>query len=390
MVGMPLRNVRIADFTWQIAGPTCTRYLGLMGAEVIRVESNRRPDPYRERTISHLINQCKKSVTLNLSQPAGIKLAKELVGLSDVVIENFAPGVIERLGLGYQELCRVNPDVIMLSSAGLGHSGPDLNHVAYGTLVQCFTGWSALQGYPGRGPEIGGIWTDPMVGMLEVFLVNGALYRRWEHGEGQYIDLSMAEATTMLLPEVVLDYSMNGRVQEPKGNRHESHAPHGNYSCRSEDQWIGIAVENDDQWRALCKTIDHPDWLEDPRFATSLLRWQNQESLDTVLAAATALHDAIDLTESLQRAGVPAGPALTVDQLWRDPHLRRRGFFQSFRDQDGATRELPAAPWRFDGEVQANMTAQPLRGEHNSYVFQELLGFSESGIEALVEEQVIY
>ncbi len=144
MERLALDGVRIADFSWQIAGPTCTRYLGAMGAEVIRIESNRRPDPYRERSISHFINQSKKSVTLNLAHPRGVQLAKQVVGLSDVVIENFAPGVMERLGLGYEELHRVSPQIIMLSSAGLGHSGPDMDQVAYGTLIQCFTGWSVL------------------------------------------------------------------------------------------------------------------------------------------------------------------------------------------------------------------------------------------------------
>ena len=390
MTKSPLDNVRIADFTWQIAGPTCTRYLGLMGAEVIRVESNRRPDPYRARTISHLINQNKKSITLNLSHPDGIRLAKQVASLSDVVIENFAPGVIERLGLGFEELSRENPDIIMVSSAGLGHTGPDFNQVAYGTLVQCFTGWSALQGYPGFGPEIGGIWTDPMVGMLEVFLVNAALHRRWEHGEGQYIDLSMAEATTMLLPETVLEYEMNGLVQGPKGNGHESAAPHGNYPCQGDDQWVGIVVENDDQWRGLCKTLGRTEWLEDPRFDTSLARWRNRESLDQLLSEVTSGYVSAELAEALQRAGTPAAPSLSVDQLWSNPHLRERGFFQGFRDQDGNSYELPGAPWRFDGELEGEMAAQPLRGEHNSYVFGELLGLSEPEIEKLVEEQIIY
>ena len=386
----PLGNVRVAEFTWQIAGPTCTRYLGLMGAEVLRVESNRRPDPYRQRTISHLINQNKKSITLNLSHPTAIELARQVACLSDVVIENFAPGVIERLGLGYDELRRENPDIIMVSSAGLGHTGPDFNQVAYGTLVQCFTGWSALQGYPDGGPEIGGIWTDPMVGMLEVFLVNAALNRRWEHGDGQYIDLSMAEATTMLLPEAVLEYGMNERVQEPLGNQHESAAPHGNYPCLGEDQWVGIVVETDEQWRALCETLGRSEWLTDPRFDTGLLRWRNREALDKLLADVTAGYDAAGLAETLQRAGTPAAPSLSVGQLWNNPHLRERGFFHSFRDHDGAGYELPGAPWRFDGELEGEMAAQPLRGEHNGYVFGELLGLSDAEIERLVEEQVIY
>ena len=387
---LPLEGVRIADFSWQIAGPTCTRYLGMMGAEVIRIESNRRPDPYRERSISHFINQSKKSITLNLSHPRGIELAQRLIGLSDVVIENFAPGVIERLGLGYPELRRVKPEIIMLSSAGLGHSGPDMKQVAYGTLIQCFTGWSALQGYPGHEPDIGGIWTDPVVGMLEVFLINAALHRCWQSGQGQYIDLSMAEATTMLLPEAILDYSMNRRVQEPLGNRHPAYAPHGNYPCRGEDQWIGIAVATDSQWQALCRTLGLTALLADPRYAGALRRWQNQDALDAALAAATRPHDALALMEQLQQAGVPAGPSTSVEQLWENRHLRERGFFQTCTGQDGTARELPATPWRLDGEAGGRMTAQPLRGQHNAYVFEELLGLAQPEVEALVEEQVIY
>ena len=390
MHGLPLEGVRVTDFTWQIAGPTCTRYLGLMGAEVIRVESARRPDPFRERTISHFINQSKKSITLNLAHPKGAGLARRLAGLSDVVIENFAPGVVERLGLGYEKLHRANPDLIMLSAAGLGHSGPDAQQVAYGTLVQCFTGWSALQGHPGRGPEIGGIWTDPVVGMLEVFLVNAALHRRWERGEGEYIDLSMAEATTMLLQETILDYSMNGRVREPLGNRHACYAPHGNYPCRGEDQWIGIAVANDAQWEGLCRTVDRTDLLDDTRFSDAMARWRNQQELDQVLAAATGVFDAQDLMARLQAAGVPAGAALAVDQLWANPHLRQRGFFQAYKDLDGTEREMPGMPWRFDGAADTSMAPQPRRGQHNPYVFEELMGLSGLEIEALIEEQVIY
>jgi benzylsuccinate CoA-transferase BbsF subunit len=387
---LPLEGVRVTDLTWQIAGPTCNRYLGMMGAEVIRVESNRRPDPYRERVINNFINQSKKSVTLNLAHPKGTELALRLAGLSDVVMENFACGVIERLGLGYEELRRTSPDIIMLSSAGLGHSGPDMKQVAYGTLIQCFTGWSALQGYPDGGPEIGGIWTDPVVGMLEVFLINSALHRKWQQGEGQYIDLSMAEATTMLLPEAILDYSMNGRVQEPLGNRHPCHAPHGNYPCRGYDRWIAIAVTGDSQWEALCRALGCTELLEDPRFFDALVRWRNQDTLDQALASLIRECDADELTARLQEAGVPAGPTLAVDQIWINPHLRERGFFQRFQERDGTTRDLPGVPWRFDGAADANMVPPPERGEHNSYVFEDLLGLSRPEIEALVEEQVIY
>lgn len=390
MVQLALDGVRITDLSWQIAGPTCTRYLGLMGAEVIRIESTKRPDPYREQPINHFINQSKKSVTLNLALPRGTGLAKQIVGLSDVVMENFACGVIERLGLGYDELRRINPDIIMLSSSGLGHSGPDMNQVAYGTLIQCYTGWSSLQAYPGRNPEIGGIWTDPVVGMLEVFLINAALHRRWEQGEGQYIDLSMAEATAMLLPDTIMDYSMNSRVQEPLGNQHPFHSPHGNYPCRGDDQWIGIAVTNDNQWASLCRTIGRSDLLGEPRFSDARARWVNREDLDRILAAATKDHDSQELAARLQQAGVTAGPTLAVDQIWTNPHLRERGFFQRFQEQDGSSRELPGVPWRLDGTTHTNMFAAPLRGQYNAYVFEELLGLSRAEVEALVADRVIY
>ncbi len=388
---LPLTGVRIADFSWQIAGPTCTRYLGLMGAEVIRIESNRRPDPYRERTISHFINQCKKSITLNLADPTGVDLAKRLIKLSDVVIENFAPGVIDRIGLRYEQLRQESPDLIMVSSAGLGHTGPDTNHVAYGTLVQCYTGWSALQGFPGREPEIGGIWTDPMVGMLQVFLVNAALYRRWEQGEGQYIDLSMAEATTMLLPEIILDYSMNSRGRPAMGNRHEAWAPHGNYPCRGDDQWIGIAVADDGQWQGLCSALGRDDLIHDPRFANPLDRRRNHEALNEIISSHTKSLDAADLMARLQASGIAAGTALDAGQLWSNAHLRSRDFFQTYEGQGGATsREMPGSPWRFNGLAEGTISGQPVRGEHNQYVFRELLALSDQEIEALVEAQVIY
>ncbi len=389
---LALDGVRVADFSWQIAGPTCTRYLGTMGAEVIRIESNRRPDPYRERSISHFINQSKKSVTLNLSHPQGVGLAKDIIAVSDVVIENFAPGVIERLGLGYAEIRQVKPDIIMLSSAGLGHTGPDYRQVAYGTLVQCFTGWSALQGYPGREPDIGGIWTDPMVGMMEVFLINAALHRCRETGEGQYFDLSMAEATTMLLPEVILDYSMNQRIREPQGNSHPAHAPHGNYPCRGDDQWVAIAVETDEEWRRLCQVLNRADLASDSRFADGLSRVQNRPDLDLELACSTCQWDGMELTERLQGQGIAAGPSLSVAQLWENRHLRERGFWRDIPPDGGepSVKELPLVPWRFDGQAEAQATPPPVRGEHNPYGLGELLGMSSAEVERLVGEGIVY
>ena len=392
MKALPLKNVRVTDFSWQIAGPTCTRYLGAMGAEVIRIESNRRPDPYRERSISKFINQSKTSATINLAEPDGLDLARQLISISDVVIENFAPGVIERLGLGYSDLTQIHPGIIMLSSAGLGHSGPDMNHVAYGTLIQCFTGWSAVQSYPDGLPDIGGIWTDPMVGMLEVFLINAALHQSWNTGKGQYIDLSMAEATTMLLPELILDYFMNGRIPQPVGNRHQSFAPHGNYPCLGTDQWIGITVTTELQWQSLCEILGHTELSDDPRFDNSIKRKQNEEDLDILIGSFTKTIDAMLLMEKLQNIGIAAGPALPLEEFWDNKQLRYRRFFQTYQEESGdnVSTELPTVPWLLDGKREVNITGQPTRGQHNDYVFKEILGLSKDEVGTLTEGNAIY
>ena len=392
MKALPLKNVRVTDFSWQIAGPTCTRYLGAMGAEVIRIESNRRPDPYRERSISKFINQSKTSATINLAEPNGLDLARQLISISDVVIENFAPGVIERLGLGYSDLTQIHPGIIMLSSAGLGHSGPDMNHVAYGTLIQCFTGWSAVQSYPDGLPDIGGIWTDPMVGMLEVFLINAALHQSWNTGKGQYIDLSMAEATTMLLPELILDYFMNGRIPQPMGNRHQSFAPHGNYPCLGTDQWIGITVTTELQWQSLCEILGHTELSDDPRFGNSIKRKQNEEDLDILIGSFTKTIDAMLLMEKLQNIGIAAGPALPLEEFWDNKQLRYRRFFQTYQEESGdnVSTELPTVPWLLNGKREVNITGQPTRGQHNDYVFKEILGLSKDEVGTLTEGNAIY
>ena len=393
MNGLALDGVRIVDFSWQIAGPTCTRYLGAMGADVIRIESGRRPDPYRARTISYFINQSKKSITLNLSHPQGIQLVKDLASISDVVVENFAPGVIERLGLSYEEFRSVRPEIVMLSSAGLGHSGPDMKHVAYGTLVQCFTGWSALQGYPDREPElVSGIWTDPMVGIMEVFLINAAIHNARQTGKGEYIDVSMAEATTMLLPEVILDYGMNQRTSDPLGNRDIHYAPQGNYPCIGQDEWIGISIKDDLQWGSLCTVLACSELEKDLRFDTLEKRRLNHDDLDALLSKYTRDWDATDLMEALQDKGVPAGNTQTVPQLNNNKHWQYRNFFQDYieEDDDHTTHSLPVVPWRFDGEIEASVTGQPNRGQHNLAIFEDLLGLTEAEVEKLIEQEVIY
>ncbi|MGE0059982.1 MAG: CaiB/BaiF CoA transferase family protein, partial [Dehalococcoidia bacterium] len=263
---LPLQGIRVLDFSWIIAGPTCTRILGLMGADVIKIESRRRPDPTRSGNTQCFLNQSKRSLSLNISTERGLALAKDLAAHCDVVIENYATGVIERMGLGYDVLKAINPSLVMLSSSGLGHSGPDMHHVAYGTLMQCFTGWSGQTGYPGGKPLIGGVWGDPLTGMLQTFLILSALRSRNQTNEGRYIDLAMAEAMCTLLPEAFMEYAMNGRIVPPMGNADRRYAPHNLYRCAGDDAWASIAVTNDEEWLALCEAMDRIDLAKDSRF----------------------------------------------------------------------------------------------------------------------------
>ncbi|MGE3536077.1 MAG: CaiB/BaiF CoA transferase family protein [Candidatus Tectimicrobiota bacterium] len=387
---LPLSGVRVIDLSWIIAGPTATRFLAMMGAEVIKVSSARRPDPSSRGAPFQAYNQSKRAIALNISTPEGLALVKRLLGLADVLVENFAAGVIERLGLGYEVVSAVKPDIIMVSSSGTGHSGPHKDYVAYGSLLQHYTGWNAISGYPGHEPIKGGLWADPWVGMELAMITLAALHHRAASGQGQYIDVSMAEALSASIPEAILDYQMNGRIPEPQGNRDTWEAPHGVYHCAGSDRWIAIAVSSDQQWQALCQVIERPDLAAEPRFSTAAGRHAHQDELDAALTAWTRGYDDYDAMQRLQAAGVPAGPSLDILRVYHDPHLRAGGYLTPLRSSDGQQRYLPGLPWRFTGLAPLPITAAPVLGQDNHYVYQELLGLSAAEMARLEEAQVIY
>lgn len=390
MSRLPLEGIRVIDLSWIIAGPTAARFMAMMGAEVIKVGSARRPDPSTRGPAFQAYNQSKLYCALNISTPEGLELAKRLVAVSDVVVENFAAGVIERLGLGYDALVAEKPDIIMVSSSGTGHSGPDKDYVAYGSLLQYYTGWNSISGYPGREPIRGGLWADPWVGMELAMVTAAALTHRAVTGKGQYIDFSMAEALSASIPEAILEYQMDHRLKEPMGNRDDWDAPHGVYHCQGHDRWVAIAVTDDAEWEALCKVIERPDLASDPRYATEEGRRQHQDELDTAITSWTLGHTDYDAMRLLQEAGVPAGPSLDISRVFQDAHLRESGYLSRLRTSDGQLRELPGLPWRFEDERKPRLAAAPELGQHNEYVYRELLGLTEADIARLTEEQVIY
>ena len=326
---LPLHGVRVADFSWIIAGPTATRHLALMGAEVIKVGSARRPDPSTRGSAFHVYNQSKKYTALNLSQRRGKELALDLVAQCDVVVENYAAGVFERLGLGYDVLSRVRPDLVMIASSGTGHTGPDRDYVAYGSLLQHYTGWNSISGYPDSEPIKGGLWADPWVGMELAMITVAALNHRLETGTGQYVDFSMAEALSASLPEALLDFQMNGNEPVPLGNRDRNFTPHGVYRCAGDDRWIAVEVHTTEQWKSLCKVIGRRDLGVDSSLDTADGRKAREDELDRAIGAWTVELDDSEAFHILQSAGVPCGLSLDMGRLHAEPQLNEGGYLKS-------------------------------------------------------------
>ena len=390
MSELPLHGIRVLDLSWIIAGPTATRFLAAMGAEVIKIGSARRPDPSTRGPAFQAYNQSKLYASLNISTPDGLDLVKKLLAISDVVIENFAVGVVERLGLGYEAVSAARPDIIMVASSGTGHFGPHKDYVAYGSLLQSYTGWNSISGYPDREPVTGGLWADPWVGMELAMVTAAALNNRAATGQGQYVDFSMAEALSATIPEAILDYQMNGRTKEPLGNRDDWYAPHGVYHCSGADRWVAIAVTNDEEWNSLCRLIERPDLAADPRYTDAAGRREHQDQLDAAITQWTSQFEDHEATELLQGAGIPSGPSLDILRVSHEPQLSKSGYFASLRTSDGTLREMPGLPWCFDGGQRPNLTEAPVLGQHNTYVYQELLGISGPEVDRMVKDQVIY
>ncbi len=390
MERLPLHGIRVLDLSWIIAGPTSTRFLASMGAEVIKVGSARRPDPSTRGPAFQAYNQSKLYASLNISKLEGLDLVKRLLSISDVVIENFAAGVIERLGLGYEVVSTVNPDIIMMASSGTGHYGPHTDYVAYGSLLQHYTGWNSTSGYPDREPVTGGLWADPWVGMELAMVTVASLNNRALTGQGQYVDFSMAEALSACLPEAILDYQMNDRVKEPIGNQDDWYVPHGVFHCEGPDRWVAIAVTNDEEWSSLCRVIERPDLASDARYADAEGRRQHNDILAAAITEWTIQRSDQEAMELLQQAGVPSGPSQDILRVFQETQLSETGYFSRVQTRDGETRDLPGLPWRFEGYQEPILTEAPMLGQHNDYVYRELLGLSIKDIDRLVAEEIIY
>jgi crotonobetainyl-CoA:carnitine CoA-transferase CaiB-like acyl-CoA transferase len=402
--GRPLEGIRIAEFTWVWAGPFCGLQLAHLGADMIKLESEGRPDLGRRLAIwptdaepgpnrsgyFNQWNQGKRSVRLNLAHPEAIAVAKRLVAECDVVLDNFATGVMERLGLGYEALRAVKPDLIVASISGYGETGPLQGYMGYGPAVAPLAGLSSLSGYPGGGPrEVGISLGDPTAGITTAVAICAALVARERTGRGQRIDVSLWESTAALVAEGWMEFAMNGTEPPRIGNRDPWMSPHGCFRCAGEDAWVTITCACEEEWQALCGVIG--DGLAaDARFRTAADRKANEDTLEDRIRAWTEPRDRWEVVRTLQAAGVAAFPSMSPQDLAHDPHLEERGFLERLEHPEVGERTHAGVPWRLANAANGVRAPAPLLGEHTHEVLGELLGYSETEIDRLTREGVLY
>ena len=304
--------------------------------------------------------------------------------------ENFATGTMDRMGLGYETARRLRSDIIYLSLGAFGRTGPMKDLVGFHSVINLFSGLAAVTGQAGGHPRIlGAIFPDPFSGCYCLLAVLEALYHRSKTGQGQYIDVAMTEALATLIPEAIMDYSLDGREAIRVGNRHKVNAPHNVYRCRGDQKWVAISVGNDSEWAALGRAIGQPELISDPRFADGANRWQNQDALDPLIETWTQKREPHEAVAALQSVGVAAAQVLDSGEVLRDPHLRERGFVDWVEHPEAGRRPMGTLSWSMDGERPTDYRPAPLLGQHNQYVFEELLGLSGGEVQRLSEAGVI-
>jgi benzylsuccinate CoA-transferase BbsF subunit len=318
-----------------------------------------------------------------------VEIAKKLVAWADVVAENMTPGVMVRLGLGYDELRKVKPDIIMLSTANEGQTGPRAQRFGYGIQLTALCGLTNITGWPDRDPAIPfGAYSDYLSAHVGAAFLLAALDHRRRTGEGQYLDLSQNEATIQLMAPLFLDSFVNKRAANRMGNRCPYAAPHGVYPCCGDDNWCAIAVFTDDEWKAFCQVISSPEWARDPKFATLLGRIRNQEELDELVATWTVNFTAEEVMTMMQSAGVAAGVVRSMEEINQDPQLNYRNQFREIEHPAIGKHGCDAPSYILSKTPAEVRMPAPLLGQHNEYVYTKLLGISDEEFVKLLQEGV--
>jgi crotonobetainyl-CoA:carnitine CoA-transferase CaiB-like acyl-CoA transferase len=403
---LPLEGIRVVEVCWMWAGPYITMLLANLGAEVIRLESHNRTDltrrtfpwplpdpaptavPASQGMAYNSLNRDKKSVTVDLAKPAGVDLAKQLASMSDIFVDNMSAGVMKKLGLGYEDLCRVRPDIIVASSSGRGQEGPQKDYRGYAMVHQAIGGGAYITGYPDDHPCHSGGDMDLVNAITTAYAVVAAVHHRMQAGEGQFIDYSQCEGITSIIGEVMLGYEMTLEIPERAGNAHPTRAPHSVYKCWGVDRWLALEIYSDEEFEILARAIGQPRLAEDPRFIDMASRKKNEAELNNIIEAWTRERDRDWMVDEFCRAGLAAAPSRDARDLYADPHLKERGAFVKIEHLELGELEMVGPPWKIPSRNLPSSPA-PLLGEHNQYVLKDLLGLSDQEIDGLRSKDVI-
>ena len=412
-MSLPLEGIRVLDSSYVFALPYAGGLLADMGAEVIKVEGPGRPDITRTGGFAgnfpehdlgedwwnrpstyNLIHRGKRSLTLDLTDERGRDVFRQLVRVSDVVMENFTPRVMRGWGLHYPNLRQIKPDIVMVSNTGYGHGdGPYSGYPAQATTQEGTHGHCWITGYSGGPPaKAGASFVDFLSTWTALFAIGAALRYRNRTGHGQWVDIGMYQAGVMFASEYITDAIANGREGDRIGNRHPHRAPQGCYPAQGKDQWITLSVGSDEQWEALCRLMGQEDLASDSNFADVLARQRNHDRLDKFIGDWTVGFDKYDLMHRLQGVGIPAGPVLTGKDVHFDPHYQRRGFLERVTyppEREIGTRPFIGRPYKFSRSPLRIQGPSPTFGQDNESLLRNLLGVDETTYQVLVQDAVI-
>ncbi|MFC2004461.1 CaiB/BaiF CoA transferase family protein [Chloroflexota bacterium] len=397
-----LEGIRVIDFTWVTAGPLLTRFLADFGAEVIKIESHTHPDtmrtmlPYKDgkpglnRGVQWANLNCNKyGVSINLNHPKGVELVKRLISQADVVTENLTPGTMDKWGLGYKDLVKVKPDIIMVSISLYGQTGPYKRRSGFGSFADGMSGLINLFGWPDRSPSyFQRVIGDILLPFFGVGTLLAALEYRDRTGQGQWLDLSQLDVCAYPLAPLLLDFAINGREASRCGNYSPGTSPHAVYPCSGEDKWCAISVSSDEEWYNLCIAMGEPDWSRDSKFATFAARKANEEELDKLISSWTAQFPPEELMHLLQRRGVPAGAVLSGKGIYCDPQLQHREAVRYMDHSEMERMSYFTAPFKLSSTPAEPRLPAPCLGEHTEYVCSEILKMSTEEFVQLFNEGV--
>jgi len=396
---LPLENVKILSFGTGGVVPDAGKIFGELGADVIKIESKDNLDFMR--TIGPDINnigqfneanRSKRSFGVSLKTEKGKEIVGQLVKIADILVENFRGGVMKSLGFDYENVRRLNPQIIYVSSQGFGGGGPYSDYQAYGPMLSAASGVLSIWAQTDDPYPVGSNapYPDHMASKHVVIAAIAALDYRRRTGKGQFIDMAQTEVAASLAGEYYLDYTFNRRITKPMGNRSPYAAPHGCYACKGTDEWCAIAVFSDEEWKSFCDAIGNPDWTKDSKFADLLGRLKNVDQLDKKVGEWTATLDAHVVMETLQAVGVAAGEVQRAPDTLADPQLKWDGAIVELDHPVSGKRLYPGVPFRMSATPPLKSTPAPLLGQHTEEICRDLLKISDEEIKRLLDEDVLH